>query len=42
MTITCRVEEIGINFDYQLYSNMHKYVFVSLALNEPTDVDFIV
>jgi len=38
MTITRRVEEIGDDLHDQLQSNVQKYVSVSLALDESTDL----
>ena len=38
MTISRRVEEIGSDIDDQLDNDIEKYVFVSLALDESTDI----
>ena len=38
MTITRRVEEIGTDIIEQLNSDIEKYVSVSLALDESTDI----
>ena len=38
MTITRRVEKIGYDLHDQLKSNAQKYVSVSLALDESTDI----
>ena len=38
MTITRRVEEIGSDINDQLKSDIEKYVSVSLALDESTDI----
>ena len=38
MTITRRVEEIGSDINHQLKSDIEKYVCLSLALDESTDI----
>ena len=38
MTITCRVEKIGSDINDQLKSDIEKYVSVSPALDESTDI----